>query len=94
LVKGGPLRSEHYVIPAENHTIQSVTVSQIQGVAPSNTMLYPLVIPVGNGKIFSAAKNTGMGQSILNFHAQLLIPAEAAAGKYAVTLNFSLVSGP
>jgi hypothetical protein len=94
LMEGGLLRSNQFTIPPENHTIQSVVISNVRGVAPRNLLQYPRIIPVQTDSIFSAAENSGTGQATLTFLTRLLIPAEAPAGAYNVGFNFTIASGP
>lgn len=80
-------------IPAANHSISGVSISNVTGVGPSNSIVTGS-IPTTTGKIFNAAANTGMGQSTMTFNTQLTVPANAAAGTYSATMTISIVSGP
>jgi len=90
----GLLTSGSDTIPAANHTIQSVAVTGVTGIAPTNSIAYPLAIPTASGKIFNAAVNTGTGQSTMTFSTRLSVPADAAAGTYTATLTVTIAAGP
>jgi hypothetical protein len=81
-------------IPASAHTIQSVAVSGTTGIAPVNSISYPMAIPTSAGKIFNSAATKGMGKSTETFTTQLAVPADAAAGTYSATLTVTIVAGP
>lgn len=81
-------------IAASNHTIRSVAVTGVTGIAPTNSIGYPLAIPTASGKIFNAAVNTGTGQSTMTFSTQLSVPADTAAGTFTATLTVTIVAGP
>jgi hypothetical protein len=89
----GTLTSGANTIPAANHSISGVSVSDVKGVGPSNSIVTGQ-IPTTMGKIFNAAPNSGMGQSTMTFNTQLTVPASALAGSYSTTMTVSIVSGP
>jgi hypothetical protein len=80
-------------IPAANHTITGVSVSNVKGTAPTNSIALG-AIPTTTAKIYNAATSTGMGQSTMTFATKLAVPADAAAGTYSATLTVTVVSGP
>jgi hypothetical protein len=89
----GTLTSGANTIPAANHSISGVAVSNVKGVGPSNSIVTGQ-IPTTAGKIFNAAVNSGMGQSTMTFNTQLTVPASALAGSYSTTMTVSIVAGP
>jgi hypothetical protein len=80
-------------IPAANHSISGISINNVTGVGPLNSIITS-AIPTTTGKIFNAGAGTGMGQSTMNFNTQLIVPANAAAGSYSATMTISIVSGP
>jgi hypothetical protein len=94
LAKINPLSSGSYTIPAASHTIEKVTISGVTGIAPQNSLIYPMIIPTVPGNIFSAESGTGMEQSTLTFNTQLIIPPEIPTGIYQLVLDVTIVAGP
>jgi hypothetical protein len=62
---------------------------------PTNSVTYPLALPVGSSaKFFNAASATGIGTFTITPSVNVAVPANAYAGSYTSTLTVSLVSGP
>ena len=80
-------------IPATNHTIQNVQLVSNNGIAPVNSLAYPMTFPVNTDTIFLAAPGTGTGETTLTFETQLVIPPGIPAGSYKLSLNVEVVSG-
>ena len=65
----------------------------------ASSITYPYTLPAGATaptatKIFDAKAGTGMGDQTVTPDYTLAIPADTAAGTYASTWTFSLISGP
>jgi len=81
-------------IPATNHTIQGVALSETTSIPPVNGINQPLVIPTASGKIFNAAAHTGTGTAMMTFNTRLVVPADTTAGAYTATLTVTIAAEP
>ena len=62
---------------------------------PTNSVTYPLALPVGSAaKFFNASSATGIGTFTVTPSVNVAVPANAYAGSYTGTLTVSLVAGP
>jgi hypothetical protein len=62
---------------------------------PTNSVTYPVALPVGSAaKFFNASSATGVGTFTITPSVSVAVPANAYAGSYTSTLTVSLVSGP
>jgi hypothetical protein len=82
-------------IPVTGHNIESVNMTPGTGIAPQNSITYPMQLPVGSAAtIYNSAADKGMGQSSIAFSTQLDLPVETYAGDYSATLTVTIVAGP
>jgi hypothetical protein len=62
---------------------------------PTNSVAYPLAVPVGSTvKFFNAAAATGIGTFTVTPSVTVAVPANAYAGSYTSTLTIALATGP
>jgi WxL domain surface cell wall-binding len=88
---GGPMLSAN----ASTITAVSTACASICVTNPTNSLTYPLVLPVGSAaKFFNASSTTGIGTFTITPSVSVAVPANAYAGSYTSTLTVSLVSGP
>ena len=80
-------------------TITGVTVVKNAGKNPTNSIGYPVTVPMGANaptavKFYSSAANSGMGKFTITPNVSLDVPADTYAGSYSSTITISIVSGP
>lgn len=90
-------------LPTTATTIQSAPAIACDGgvgcTPATNAISYPYTLPANTvaptaTKMFNASAATGMGNQTITPTWTLAIPASTAAGTYASTWTFTLVSGP
>jgi hypothetical protein len=83
-------------LPADALRVTGVAVQVLIGVAPSNDLIYPVLVvaDAAPARVFRATGTSGIGVFDLTPGVRLLVPADAYAGGYSGSVTLTMAAGP